>query len=310
MKRATIGLCIVCLVAALPSALGALEIGTTFYLGNLAFSDERAAGATDLPAIFPWGGSVVAYQQIDSQIAVNIGFYSDPTLNYVSYTLLDYRLPYFSISVGPFFGFFNSRNTLLKPGISTAVRADIPGLAFVSFRADSSIGGRLVEPGDYIQERSDVAVGFYVPNAIASVNLMTKSYISRTDTEEMVDSYLEYSFRTDLFRKNVPYRVLLSFAYQERAKSFVDVTRRDAAVHRLSSLVLGTEVELQFSDWIVLELALDSSIYSFGNVDLRDGTNEILALPTSGIEQYLFNASLGVRVQVDSLRRRTTGFVQ
>ena len=291
---------IVAIVAVVATGAHSLDIATQFYIGNMAFSDDRTVDEISLPSILLWGGSIAAQQQIDDQIAFTLSFESDPTLNFVSYTLLNYNLQYFSIVVGPFFGFFNSRNTLLKPGISTAVRADIPGFAFVAFRADASIGGRLVQAGDYLQERSDVSVGFYVRNAISSVNLITKSYIYRTEDTEIIDNYLEYSFETDLYQKNVPYRILLSFGYQERGKSFVSVAdRTDTTVHRLSSIVLGTELELQFSDWFLLEIDLDSSIYSFG-----DAGDELLALPTSGIGQYLFNAAIGVRIDADAFAAR------
>ena len=84
-----------------------LDIATKFYIGNMAFSDDRTADEISLPSVFSWGGSVEAHQQISDQIAFTLTFDSDPTLNFVSYTLLDYNLTYFSIIVGPFFGFFN-----------------------------------------------------------------------------------------------------------------------------------------------------------------------------------------------------------
>ena len=277
----------------------AFEVGAEFAIRNLAFADTRTATDEDLPLVFPWGVSVTAYQEISDSIGVNLGFFTDPTLNFISYTLLDYRQQFLSLSVGPFFGLFNSRNALLKPGISTAVRADVPGIAFVSFRADSSIGGRLVQEGDYLQERSDVTIGFYVRNAICSVNLLTKSYIYRTETEEIVDGYTEYSFDTDLYQKNVPYRILLSFAYQERAKSFIDVVTRAATNHRLRSIVLGTEIDVQIGDWLLYEINIDSSVFSFGSAG-----DEILAMPTSGVGQFLFAASTGFSIQVDTLMER------
>ena len=300
MKRSitiAAGLLLLTVAASAP----ALEVGTEFYIGSLAFSDDRTSDEVTLPQVFPWGGSIDAYQSISDQIGVNIAFDIDPTLNYVSYTLLNYRQQFFAITVGPFFGFFNSRNNILKPGISTGVRADIPGLVFVAFRADSSIGGRLVQEGDYLQERSDVSVGFYVKNAICSVDLLTRGYIYRTATDEVADNYLEYSFNTDLYQKNVPYRILLSFAYQERKKSFIDVTTtaRSPIDHRLRSIVLGTSLSMQITDWLLVKLGLDSSVYSFG-----DAGDELLALPTTGIAQYLFNARIGVTVDIDSLTNR------
>ena len=293
MKRITT----IAIILLAGSHLSGLSIGTDFFIGNMAFADDRTEDEIDLPVLFPWGGSIVVDQQVDDQVSFNLGFYSDSTLNYISYTLIKYTQQFFSITVGPFFGFFNSPNTLLKPGISTAVRAAIPGIAFLSFRADSSIGGRLAESGDYLQERSDVSIGFYVRNAILSVNLLTKSYIYRTATQEIIDGHIEYSFETDLFQKNVPYRILLSFAYQERAKSFVDVDDRTiSSIHRLRSAVLGTELELQLTDWLQLEIKLDSAVYSFG-----DAGDELLSLPTTGIGQFLFTAGVGAKIDLDGI---------
>ncbi len=273
-----------------------LEIATEFYMGNLAFAQDRAESETDLPNAFPWGISLYGTQQVSPEIGIDLSFLMDPTLRYISYTTIKYVQPFFSISVGPFFGFFNSRNTILKPGISTSIRAEIPGIAFVAFRADSSIGGRLVQAGDYIQERSDVSLGFYVANAICSVNLLTKGYTYRTSSDEIVDNYLEYSFETDIYQKNVPYRILLSFAYQERSKTYIEIATSDTTLHRLSSIVLGTKIDVSLTEWMLVQLNLDSSIFSFGNVG-----DKLLDLPASGIEQYRFNASVGVRLSVDRL---------
>ena len=271
-----------------------VDVETTFLIGNLSFADNRESSETTLPLIWPWGFRLAAHQIIDEQISINISLYDDPTLRYVIHTLLDYRLPFFSISVGPFFGLFNSQTTVLKPGITTALKAEIPNVAFVSFRADSSIGGRLVQAGDYLQERSDIAVGLYAPNLIASVNIVTKSLVMRTSDTEVVDSFSHYAFVTDLYQKNVPFRVLFEFGYQSRTKSFITVADRTATVHALQSIVLGFDFDFEFASWLIAELSLDSALFSFGNAG-----DEILSLPTSGIEQYLFNASLGFVIRVE-----------
>ncbi len=297
VPRFAVFLVTLALIVLTGSDLGALEITTELYMGNLAFEDDRTETETDLPNTYPWGVSVYGTQQVSPELDINLSFIMDPTLRYISYTTLEYVQPFFSISVGPFFGLFNSRNTILKPGISTSVRAEFPGVAFVEFRADSSIGGRLVQTGDYIQERSDVSLGFYVRNAICSVNLLTKGYTYRTATDEIVDNYLEYSFETDIFQKSVPYRILLSFAYQERSKTFINIDdSTDTTIHRLSSIVLGTKVEVNLADWMLLQLNLDSSVFSFGSIG-----EGLLELPTTGIEQYRFNATVGVKVLVDRL---------
>ena len=284
------------LLLALTVPLRAFEVSTEFQIGNLGFTDERASTDTTYPLQFPWGLSLYGSQRIDDMLEIDTGFYFDPTLNNISYTLLKYSQQFFTLGVGPFFGLFNSATSLLKPGISTAIRIDFPRLLFVEFRADSSIGGRLVQEGDYLQERSDLTAGIYVKNAIASLNLLTKSYTYRTATEEIIDSLVEYSFRTDIYQKNVPYRILLSFAYQTRSKSFTNVSTSAAVVHTLNSLVLGTRLDFQLTKYLSIMTNLDSSIYSFGSAG-----DTLLVLPSTGISAYLFNVSAGFTLDIDAL---------
>jgi hypothetical protein len=284
------------LVFAISAPIQAFEVSTEFEIGNLGFSDDRVSSATGTPSQFPWGLSVYGSQEITGDMGVDIGFYFDETLNNISYTNLRYTQQFFTLGVGPFFGFFNSDTSLLKPGISTAVRLDFPGLIFIEFRADSTIGGRLVQAGDYLQERSDITAGFYVLNAIASVNLLTKSYTYRTKKEEVIDSFVEYSFSTDIYQKNVPFNVLLTFAYQKRGKSFTNIDTNKEILHDLNSLVLGTRIEYRLTQYLSIMVDLDSSIYNWGSAG-----DVLLTFPTAGIAAYYFKASTGVTVNIDRL---------
>ncbi len=276
--------------------LQAFEVSTEFQIGNLGFANDRPSTATDYPAQFPWGLSIYGSEEITGDLGVDIGFYFDQTLKNISYTNLRYTQQFFTLGVGPFFGFFNSPSSLLKPGISTSVRLDFPGLIFVEFRADSTIGGRLVQDGDYLQERSDITAGFYVLNAITSVSLLTKGYTYRTATQEIIDSFVEYSFSTDIYQKNVPFNILLKFAYQKRGKSFTDVSTNDVVSHDLNSLVLGTRVDFRVTRYLSIMANLESSIYNWGSAG-----DALLTFPTTGIGAYLFNATAGVTLNIDTL---------
>ena len=284
------------ILTAIAAPLWAFKVSTEVQIGNLGFADDRATSATTYPIQFPWGLSLYGSQEITDLLGLDTGFYFDPILNNISYTLLRYSQQFFTLGVGPFFGFFNSATSLLKPGISTKVRVDFPQLFFVEFRADSSIGGRLVQEGDYLKERSDVTAGIYVANAIATLNLLTKSYTYRTATEEIIDGFVEYSFRTDIYQKNVPYKLLLSFAFQKRSKSFTNVSTLAAVVHELNSIVLGTRIEFQITPYLSIMTNLESSVYSFGSAG-----DTILVLPSSGINAYLFNATAGLTLDLDKL---------
>lgn len=272
------------------------DIGVEFDIGNLGFSDARKSTEEDLVPVNKWGFAIYGSENISDTLSISTGFYLDPILNYVSYTLLTYNQEFLSLGVGPFFGFFNTATSILKPGISTAIRVDLPGALFVSFRSDSTIGGRMVQEGDYLQERSDVAAGFYVKNAICSLNLLTKSYTLRKTTQEIVDSFTEYSFKTDIYSKYAPYTILLSFGYQKLSKSFINVTTRDTVIHSLSSLVLGTKLNIHFTDIITFDVDLESSIYSFGFAG-----DQLLTITSPGPLGFLFHVSTGIKINLDPL---------
>jgi hypothetical protein len=208
-------------------------------------------------------------------------------LRNTSYTIFTYSQKFLTLGIGPFFELFNDPTTLLKSGISTLVRLDLPGVAFVSFRSDSSIGSDLVAVGDYLQSRFDVAFGFFVPNAICTLSVSTRQFEQKQASSTLVDSLTEYSFSTDIYRKNVPYRLLLSCSYQSLGKSFVAAATSSAVVN---SLVVGTELSVALSDSWLLNAGMEGTVYSFG-------TGTLLG---SG-SPFLFRSFAGVKVSSNAL---------
>ena len=295
MKKA---LALIILALCLGTTAFSLDLGLFFDIGNLDIPDGTTAGDNAFPGTtFPWGLEVYGSQKASDTTGIDVSFYVDPILRNISYTLFNYGADFFSIGVGPFFGFFNTRETVLKSGISTSFRAEIPGVVFVSFRADSSIGGGLERTGDYTQERNDVSLGYYVKNAICSANLFTRRYAELDATlGKVIDGFTEYSFSTDIFQKNVPYRIKLNFAYQQRTKSFVDST----ITHTLNSIVIGTEFDFQVNDTLTLIADLDRSVYSFGFVsNTTADTQDILDLSETWPGVYLFRARIGAKLHLD-----------
>jgi len=276
-----------------------LEIGAGFHIGNLGFTHERTSDQTGFDGSnYPWGLSLYGTQPIADNFILNSGFYMDPILRNTVYTIFTYRERFFSIGVGPFFGPFNSKTSLLKSGISTSVRIELPGVAFLSFRADSSIGGRLTQDGDYIQERSDASIGYYVRNAICSLNLLTRKYTQKTTSGEVIDSTIEYSFKTDIFQKNIPYKVLLTFGYRKTSKTFIE---NNASVsHTLGSILVNTRIDVELTTFLKFIVDLENSIYTFGQ-------DELLGISNPGPGGYLFNLNAGFSIDVDKLSNRLAG---
>lgn len=262
---------------------GAFDVGGYFELSNMDFARSRTTSATGLPGDdYLWGIRVTGAQQLSDQLSLELEFASDPVLRNVGYTLLTYTDQFFSIRLGPFFGILNAPSTILQSGLSTTVRLFIPGITVLTLRSDNSLSGRLVVEGDYIQEQSELAVGFFVPNALPTAYVRSKRYTTKSAAGETVDSITAYGLETDIFQKNIPYRVVLDFAYQDVARSFVESS---TTTHSYGALVLGTDISVDLFGRFSLLANLESSIYMFGTDAL---VGEVSA------DRFLFRLSTGV----------------
>jgi len=276
------------LLAGGAAAAPAMDVGLAAWAGNLGFRTDRTAASTTFPgADYFWGLTLSGTQPISDAFSFETSFTSDQILRNTSYTIFSYSQKFLSVGIGPFFGLFNDPATVLKSGISTTVRLELPGVAFVSFRSDSSLGGELVVVGDYLQSRSDVALGLYVPNAICTLSLSTRGFEQKQASSTVVDSLTEYTFSTDIYRKNVPYRLLLSFSYQSLGKSFIASTTTTAVVN---AIVIGTQLSVALSDSWLLNAGMEGTVYSFG-------TGTLLG---SG-SPFLFRSFAGVKVSSSAL---------
>lgn len=277
-------------------SLPALEITSSATAGNLTFNkDSLAPVSTFAGTDFAYGGSIYGEDSITDSIMLKAGVFYDPVLRYTVNTLFEYQHNFFKLGVGPFSGIFNTSETIMKSGISTSVRVEIPGIIFASMTADSSIGARFVKVGDYIQEKNVITVGYYIPNALCSVNLATKSFVTKqTSSLEIDDSFTEYSFKVDIFQKNIAFRTLLSFAYQTLSRTYMNTSAGTTTSNTINSLVFGTNFSMPVTDSISFSINLDSNIYSFGYMDSTP-----ITMPDSGIGLYLFRATAGITLNLD-----------
>lgn len=269
-----------------------LEITTSITSGNLAFNQSSTAPVSTFSGKdFTWGMSVFGEEHITDNVVLKAGVHYDPVLRYTTNTLFEYQFSFFKLGVGPFFGVFNTPETIMKSGITSSVRIELPGIIFASLEADSSIGARFVKVGDYIQEKNMITVGYYIPNALCSLNLTTKSFVAKQGSAlEVDDSFTEYSFKVDIFQKNVTFKALLSFGYQTLSRTFLNTSTGTTTSNTLNSLVFGTDFTFQITEGISIIANLESTIYSFG----YENDSTPLTLPDSGIEQYLFRITTGV----------------
>jgi hypothetical protein len=293
-NRANIAALILVLLL-LPAFRGAaLELSTRFDLGNLGFDPDRAAADPTYPGTaWYWGGTVEVTHGFSERMALRAGFSRDTVLRNMAYAMIYYNLEYLSMGLGTIQGFNNTGGATLKPGLASSVQLTIPGVMFTRLLFDYSLGSVLLEDGDYSQNRNELSVGFYVPNAICSLILESKKfYEQRTATLDVVDSLLRYSFQADIFQKNAPYRLLFSLAYETLQKKFFDGATNP--VHTLNSLKAGVELSVDLARFLTIMFGLDSALLTMG-----DGL-------LSGVQNpaYLFQAYSGFTLNFENMKNR------
>lgn len=266
------------------------ELDAGFSMTNRQFSDDRQVTDTTIPTgLFPWGIDVGISHSTSPESGFGFLYENDEILGHRIFASVDYRSAFLLARVGVFTGLFNAPNDYFTPGMSTEVGFDIPGLVFASVRTDRGFSSVLVKTGNYLQEMSNLTAGLYVPNAIASAQYEVKTFQQKTATGTTTDRLNSYAFVTNIYAKNVPYRVRIRLAYEDLQKIFSDGTT--STIHGWGSLLLGTRLEIDFTRYLTYYADLDSNIYSFGTAELL-GTNP-------DPSYFYFRASTGLRFDID-----------
>jgi hypothetical protein len=282
---------LVALAIAIPAAR-ALEVSATYRIENLGFARNRDATDTSFSGSeFPMGFSLGISDTTGQDLSMQAVYVYDEVLRNILTGLVTYHGNMFSFGVGPFVGFLNTDQPWPKVGVASFFKVEWPGAAFAELWLDNSTANRLADEGDYLQERNNFSIGFYVPNAICSLNLLNRKFAEQTSTAEVTDTLTEYSFVADIYHKNVPFKVVLTFGLQRLSREWEESTGATSA-QTLYSCILGTRFDMRMSESVTMMIDLDSSIYTFGQDDL---------LGISNPGTYLFRAVAGVTVDVSRL---------
>lgn len=281
------GLVAVTLVLALAVApCAATELSMEALGGNLFFPWNQGSATTgNFPAnnLF-WGAAVSVYDTIgDSGASYRINYATDPILRHIVSVMLTYNIGFAQFGVGPFLGTFNSSGTPIKSGLSTSLRVEWPGRVFASIRSDSSLGGGMLAVGDYVQEMTEMSVGWYVHNAICSLSMLTKKFYSQeTIALQTLDKLSRYTFDVNVYSKGAPLTLIWTLGYQTLSKTWSDTAVKDS----LGSVILGARADWRVSRKVRVTGRLETGIYTFG-LDALQGRG-----PDS--RSFLFDAGLGV----------------
>jgi hypothetical protein len=258
-------------IAYIASSAASMEIESIMGLGNVAFDshDESSLEAAegDFEPLLHAFGSVVVSDRLNEILDFRAGFDRDPILRNTIFTQVGFTSDYARLTFGPFFGPFNAEGSVMSTGLSASLRLELPGLAFATFRADSTIGAGLSSPGDNVQERSEIAVGFWAPNSVVSFRISSQTFTLREErTLDIADERTRYELLADIYKKNVPYTAGVNIGYQALTRSYIG--QLDTAEDELRSAIVGFELSVQATDNLKLMIGSEAALYSWGANDL------------------------------------------
>jgi hypothetical protein len=283
MKRGLIFILIP--VFLLSGRIFALDLRVSGGAGNIAFEDERRSslghgGLGFTPVLYPLG-QVMIRGNYSRAVGFNAGFERDAILRNRFFTNIAFRLGIINFEIGPFAGVFNSREKPIKPGISTVLGVEIPGILFLSVHGASTLGSSLRISGDYVQETASAALGFWVPHVECIFGVHAKGFTRQWDQDLLTrDEQIRYQFRGNIFSRSVPYSLRLDLGYQRLKRAYIapGVNQED----ELDSLFIGFEVLYRIGSRFRLFLGGEMPVYSWGKKPLAGPDSRALLFQAQG----------------------------
>jgi hypothetical protein len=216
---------------------------------------------------------------------VRVSYDRDPILRNTAIAAVQFERGIARISVGPLFGFLNSDSSPFSAGISASVRLQWPGVAYVSLRSDGGTAISIFQSSTDPQAQTELAAGFYVPNAIVSGVFSAKRFNeSDAGGQLLTDNLTRYAMTVDVFKKNVPYNTLLSIGYELRSKRYAASSTTDS----LGAIVLGIDATAQIDRAFGLKAGISTGAYVFG-MDALKGRSP-------GSSAFIFSANIGLSI--------------
>jgi hypothetical protein len=262
-----------------------LDLRISGGLGNNAFDPGRQLplGAEGFSPHYYPRALVDLEGDVSNIISFRACFERDPILRNRLGGTVGLRAGYVRLDMGPFMGVFNSASKAVNPGISTAVKLEIPGIIYGSATAASTIGAGLNIPGSYVQGEGELALGVWVPYALAVFSIRTRTYAEQVSPElNRSDEQTRYQLGAEIFAKNMPYTILVNIGYQSLKRTYVE--SGESAADELMSVYAGFEGVFTINPLLKVLAGLESPAYSWGKQPLRGPS----------MKTMLFDAHAGV----------------
>lgn len=234
--------------------------------GRLLVFDSGIAQAieevTDYPFIespYNFIGTLWIYQRYTDWLGFALEVEHDPILmdRLFAWVCLDVR--FLSIQAGPFIGFLNS-TALVNPGFSIIMNSTISSLIFGSFRLDATVNSALLNPGDYTQKDTEIALGFRLPFITFTGSAGARSYQERKETLIIGVQRIRYQLSVENQQKTAFYTAHGYLGYQELLWTASSAGMPET--YQLNSIYAGIELTFRLWSFLWVHVGVEMPLYS------------------------------------------------
>jgi hypothetical protein len=238
-------------------AVFALELTGEAALTPFQSPDQGEASLFD--TLHLWGNLQFA-QDFSPNAGFDIRVEHDPILLNRVIARFVCRTRYLAVNLGPLLGVLNGDRSGFFPGLSLSLETVFPGKFFASLRLESTIGRRQWETGDYTQELILARAGAWLPNVIICLEYSTRFFTGKAVPRDYRNEWTRFDFSADVFKKNVPYRVLVNAGYEHISWT---PANSSAPAYLLRAVYSGLKLYLQLHAAFELNLGAEIPVYSW-----------------------------------------------
>jgi hypothetical protein len=206
-----------------------------------------------------WGNLQIA-QDFSPSVGFDVRVEHDPILLNRVIARIAYRTHYLAVNLGPLLGVLNGDGSGVFPGLSLSLETVFPGVFFASLRLDSTIGRRQWETGDYTQELILARAGFWLPNIIARLEYSARFFAEKAIPTSYRNEWTRFDFSADIFKKNVPYRILINAGYEYVSRM---PANSSGPAYLLRAAYAGLELHVQLHSSFGLNLGAEMPVYAW-----------------------------------------------
>jgi len=267
----------------------ATELTLGFTLGNQEFAVDRSPNNLELESdLYLAGFELSGVTGLPYQLGLLYGIERDLRLRTLGYVGLRYRDDRVFFSVMPTMGLLNSSGRPVSPGVKSSLGFHVLDRAELEFSLMRPFLTQLSDEGDNNQSQDSIRGAMYFDGYLIGAEWLRSIYRERETAFLRVSQVQEYALYTEIFQKNVPYRVTLRVAYQDRMLKFVDT----GVKVQTGSIVFGPSILMQHSPGLSSSIGMNAAIFTLGR--------EELAGESIG-DEFMYTMNLGLVIDLTRL---------